>query len=108
MQGRGTCRRRRSRAARLARSLSSWLRPRSPAYVTMPGVKATRAHLHPYPVALLLRRLANVFAVMIGVMVVATIGFVVLADYPWFDGLYMSVITLATIGYGEVRPLDTT
>lgn len=74
----------------------------------MPGVKVARAHLHPYPVTLLLRRLANVFAVMVGVMVVATIGFVVLADYPWFDGLYMSVITLATIGYGEVNPLDTT
>ena len=74
----------------------------------MPGVKVARVRLHPYPVALLLRRLANVFAVMIGVMVVATIGFVVLADYPWFDGLYMSVITLATIGYGEVKPLDTT
>ena len=74
----------------------------------MPVVKVARVHLHPYPVTLLLRRLANVFAVMVGVMVVATIGFVVLADYPWFDGLYMSVITLATIGYGEVNPLDTT
>ncbi|MEO5841649.1 MAG: potassium channel protein [Acidimicrobiales bacterium] len=68
----------------------------------------SRVHRHPYPVALLVRRLANVFAVMVAVMTVATIGFVVLADYPWFDGLYMSVITLATIGYGEVNPLDTT
>jgi voltage-gated potassium channel len=44
---------------------------------------------------------------MMGVLTVATIGFVLLADYPWFDALYMSVITLATIGYGEVHPLDT-
>jgi voltage-gated potassium channel len=74
----------------------------------MPVVKAARVHLRPYPVALLLSRLANVFAVMVGVMVVASAGFVVLADYSWFDALYMSVIALATIGYGEVKPLDTT
>jgi voltage-gated potassium channel len=73
----------------------------------MPGVKAVRVHRHLHPVALLLRRLANVFAVMVGVVTMATIGFVVLADYPWFDALYMSVITLATIGYAEVNPLDT-
>jgi voltage-gated potassium channel len=44
---------------------------------------------------------------MVGVLAVASAGFMVLADYPWFDALYMSVITLATIGYGEVNPLDT-
>ena len=70
-------------------------------------MRSPRVFRPPYPVALLLRRLANVFAVMVGVMTVATIGFVLLADYPWFDALYMSVITLATIGYGEVNPLDT-
>ena len=73
----------------------------------MPSVRTARAHRHPYPVALLVHRLVNVFAVMMAVMVVATLGFVVLADYPWFDALYMSVITLATVGYGEVNPLDT-
>ena len=73
----------------------------------MPGVNAARVFRHPYPVALLLRRLANVLAVMVAVLIVATVGFVVVADYPWFDALYMSVITLATIGYSEVNPLDT-
>jgi voltage-gated potassium channel len=34
-----------------------------------------------------------------------TIGYHKLEGWPWFDGLYMTVITLATIGYGEVRPL---
>ncbi len=34
-----------------------------------------------------------------------TIGYHILEGWPWFDGLYMTVITLATIGYGEVRPL---
>ncbi len=34
-----------------------------------------------------------------------TIGYHVLEGWPWFDGLYMTVITLATIGYGETHPL---
>jgi voltage-gated potassium channel len=34
-----------------------------------------------------------------------TVGYHVLEGWPWFDGLYMTVITLATIGYSEVRPL---
>jgi voltage-gated potassium channel len=34
-----------------------------------------------------------------------TIGYHVLEGWPWFDGLYMTIITLATIGYGETHPL---
>lgn len=34
-----------------------------------------------------------------------TIGFHLIEGWSLFDGLYMTVITLATIGYGEVRPL---
>ncbi|WP_374354839.1 TrkA family potassium uptake protein [Chitinimonas sp.] len=36
-----------------------------------------------------------------------TLGYVWVEGWSWFDGLYMTVITLATIGYGEVNPLDT-
>jgi voltage-gated potassium channel len=34
-----------------------------------------------------------------------TIGYHVLEGWSWFDGLYMTIITLATIGYGETHPL---
>ena len=27
-------------------------------------------------------------------------------DYSWFDGLYMTMITIATVGFGEVKPLS--
>ena len=47
---------------------------------------------------------ALLFAVI--VLAVSTFGYVVLADYSWFDALYMTVITLGTIGYGEVQPLN--
>lgn len=39
-------------------------------------------------------------------MAVSTIGFRLLEDYTWLDSLYMTVITLATVGYGEVEPLS--
>jgi Ion channel len=38
---------------------------------------------------------------------VATIGYVVMEGYGWIDALYMTVITLGTVGYAETSPLDT-
>ena len=38
---------------------------------------------------------------------IGTVGYVVIEDYPWFDAYYMSVITLASVGFGEVHPLST-
>src|SRR5262245_47131782 len=60
-----------------------------------------------HPLLLLAIRLDKVFLTALAVLAVATIGFIVIADYTWFDALYMSVVTLATVGYGEVEPLDT-
>ena len=33
-------------------------------------------------------------------------GFHFIEGWPWFDGVYMVVTTITTIGYGEVRPLS--
>jgi voltage-gated potassium channel len=38
---------------------------------------------------------------------VGTLGYVVIENYPWFDAYYMAVITLASVGFGEVHPLST-
>ncbi|MBI5042010.1 MAG: NAD-binding protein, partial [Gammaproteobacteria bacterium] len=42
------------------------------------------------------------------VLVVGTIGYRILAgeQYSWFDGFYMTFITLTTIGYGEIIDLS--
>lgn len=40
-----------------------------------------------------------------GLIGIAAAGYVVVADYSWMDALYMTIITLATVGYGEVQPL---
>jgi len=55
----------------------------------------------------LLFRLRNALIAGVVLAAVATVGYVVLEGYGWVDALYMTVITLGTVGYGEVRPLDT-
>jgi len=32
-------------------------------------------------------------------------GYKIISGYSWIDALYMTVITITTVGYGEVRPL---
>ncbi len=40
------------------------------------------------------------------IILFGTIGYVLLEDYTPLEALYMTVITLTTVGFGEVRPLD--
>jgi len=39
-------------------------------------------------------------------LAIGVIGFKVLSGYTWINALYMTVITITTVGFGEVRPLD--
>jgi voltage-gated potassium channel len=40
------------------------------------------------------------------IMLTGVIGFIVIEKYTFVDALYMTVITIATIGYHEVNPLS--
>jgi voltage-gated potassium channel len=40
------------------------------------------------------------------VVVLGTAGFHYIEGWPWFDGFYMVITTLTTIGYGETHPLS--
>jgi len=40
------------------------------------------------------------------VLVSGIIGFRLISNYSWIDALYMTVITITTVGFGEVVPLD--
>ena len=35
-----------------------------------------------------------------------TVGYVIIADYNWIDSLFMTIITISTVGYGEIHPLS--
>lgn len=47
-----------------------------------------------------------VFTLM-GIMLFSTLGYWVVEDMPLFDALYMTVITISTVGFGEIHPLTT-
>ena len=44
--------------------------------------------------------------ILLSLWVIGTIGYVIIDDYSWFDAFYMTIITVATVGYGEVAPLS--
>lgn len=44
---------------------------------------------------------------MTSVLVLGVMGYRLLADYTWSEALYMTIITVTTVGFQEVRPLDT-
>src|SRR5271155_760406 len=53
-----------------------------------------------------LRNLASVLAFVLAIVVVAT-GAYMRAGWSLEDALYMVILTIFTVGYGEVRPINT-
>lgn len=43
---------------------------------------------------------------LLSVMAYGTVGYRFLEGWSWLDSLYMTVITISTVGFTEVRPLD--
>jgi voltage-gated potassium channel len=48
------------------------------------------------------------FLLLVLVLAFGVTGYIIIEGYSFFDTLYMTVITIATIGYHEVRPLSDT
>lgn len=53
-----------------------------------------------------IRRVILAFLLITGAIAVGTSGYMIIEDYTFFEGFYMSVITLTTVGFGEVKPLS--
>jgi voltage-gated potassium channel len=51
------------------------------------------------------RNLRTIGVLLVLVMAAGTAGYHYIEGWPWFDGFYMVVTTLTTIGYQEVHPL---
>ena len=43
---------------------------------------------------------------ILGMVSVGIFGFRVFAHHSWIDSIYMTIITISTVGYGEVQPLN--
>jgi voltage-gated potassium channel len=43
---------------------------------------------------------------LLAVFVAGVFGYKFISDYTWIDAFYMTVITITTVGFGEVVPLD--
>ena len=52
------------------------------------------------------RRLALIAIAIVAVLAFGTVGLVLIDHYPWFDAFYMTLITVTTVGFGEIRPLS--
>ncbi|NPA06382.1 MAG: potassium channel protein [Chloroflexi bacterium] len=52
------------------------------------------------------RRLGQLALLVASLVLIGTVGYRVLENYTWLEALYMTLITLSTVGYGEVRPLS--
>ena len=46
------------------------------------------------------------FILTILVMLVGTIGYMVIDDFPLMDAIYQTGITFTTVGYGEIKPIS--
>ncbi len=53
------------------------------------------------------RRGIQIIVLLVLIVLAGTVGYHVIEGWSWFDSLYMTVITLATVGYGETHPLST-
>ncbi len=56
--------------------------------------------------ARLTTHVAIALALLLGVFTMGVVGFMVLEDYNIGDAIYMTVITVSTVGFGEIRPLS--
>jgi len=44
--------------------------------------------------------------ILVAIVTLGTVGYSFIEDWPLFDSLYMTIITLATVGFREVAPLS--
>ena len=52
-------------------------------------------------------RLFRVSTLVIGILLAGALGYTLLEGWPLYDGFYMTIITLSTVGYGETHELST-
>lgn len=51
-------------------------------------------------------RILGALLLLLLVFLVGVLGFVYIYDFTWIDAVYMTIITITTVGFGEVHPLS--
>jgi len=52
------------------------------------------------------RKIIIAVTLCFSITLIGTAGYVLIEDYNFFEGLYMTVITLSSVGFGEVKELS--
>lgn len=52
------------------------------------------------------RKLLYIIGLLFFITTAGSLGYHLIEGWPFFDALYMTIITLATVGYGETHPLS--
>jgi len=52
------------------------------------------------------KRLHTSFIVLTAILAIGTFGYVYIEDMSFFDSLYMTIITISTVGFSEIHPLS--
>jgi voltage-gated potassium channel len=60
----------------------------------------------PSALRVIVKKLRWAVLIAAALIVFSTTGYWLLEDYGWLEAFYMTIITLATVGYGEVQPLS--
>ena len=53
------------------------------------------------------KKFVSILSILLLLVVVSTVGIKLIEGWSWLDSLWHTVITISTVGYGEVRPLST-
>ncbi len=51
-------------------------------------------------------KIIRVVLILFFTVTLGSVGYMVIEDWPFFDSLYMTIITITTVGYGEVREMS--
>ena len=51
-------------------------------------------------------KIYSAILLLFGIISFGTIGYILIADFNFLDALYMTILTLSTVGFREVQPLD--
>ncbi|WP_127141007.1 potassium channel family protein [Flagellimonas marinaquae] len=57
-------------------------------------------------IRLMRSKIVLALSLMVVVLVFGVVGYKMLSDFTWVEAIYMTIITVTTVGFSEVRPLD--